>query len=301
MAEAKSHYVYKPSEALAGVVAGLYGVCFLATLFQIIRKRAWVWLVMLLGIGMETAGYIARVFSAKDTTEKKPYVLQFCLVILAPVLMAGVIYVVFSRIVFWVVPPELRTLKLLWVPPRFITTLFVGFDVIALILQMVAAVLISGTDPADSNAKTKVNLGKNLGEAGVSVQLAGFGLFSISAIRFHFVSRKLDGDFARMNMTKHGITKEWSTLLLVVNASCLLILIRSIYRMIEFGGGKNGKTQQEEWYMYVFDTLPIFLVVLLFSIWFPGNFLKHLGFRLPKEHRRLPDSEAVAMERIPSK
>lgn len=65
---------------------------------------------------VETVGYIARIFSAKDTTEKKPYVLQFCLVILAPVLMAGVIYVVFSRIVFWVVPPEQRTLKFIWVP-----------------------------------------------------------------------------------------------------------------------------------------------------------------------------------------
>jgi hypothetical protein len=97
-------------------------------------------------------------------------------------------------------------------------------------LQMVAAVLISGTDPTDSDAKKKINLGKDLGLAGVSVQLAGFGLFSISAVRFHFASRKLDGDFARMNMTKHGINKEWSTLLLVVNASCLLILVSSYDR-----------------------------------------------------------------------
>ena len=65
---------------------------------------------------MEVAGYAARIVSAKNPTEKTPYVIQYLLVILAPVLMAGVIYVVFSRIVFWVVPPESRTLRILWVP-----------------------------------------------------------------------------------------------------------------------------------------------------------------------------------------
>lgn len=39
--------------------------------------------------------------------------------------------------------------------------------------------------------------------------------------------------------------------------------------------------------MYVFDTLPIFLVCVLYNIWFPGMFIKHLGFRLPKTERQV--------------
>ncbi|KAF7553345.1 hypothetical protein G7Z17_g3708 [Cylindrodendrum hubeiense] len=287
MAE-KSYYLYAPSEALAGVVAGLYALSFLITLYQTIRKRSWVWLVMVLGIGI---GYVARVLSAKNPTDKGPYVLQFTLVILAPVMMAGVIYVIFSRIVFWVVPPESRNLRFLWVPPRFITLIFVGFDVIALLLQLVAAVLIAGTDATDSNAKHKINLGKDLGLVGVSVQITGFGLFTIAAIRFHFVSKRLDGQFVAMNQAKHDIKQHWSKLLFAVNGSCFLILIRSVFREIEFAEGKKGGTQQEEWYLYVFDTLPILLVVILYNIWFPGNYLKHLGFRLPKEYRGLASSE----------
>lgn len=71
---------------------------------------------------MEVVGYAARVISAGKPTEKNVFVIQFALVILAPVMMAGVIYVVFSRIVFWVVPPELRTIRFIWVPrmPHFI-------------------------------------------------------------------------------------------------------------------------------------------------------------------------------------
>lgn len=159
--------------------------------------------------------------------------------------MAGVIYVIFSRIVFWVVPPESRTLRILWVPrrfrnptvnrpntyfllpARFITAIFVGFDVVALLLQLVAAVLISGTDPTDANAKDKMNLGKDLGLAGVSIQITGFGLFTIAAIRFHFTSKRLDGQFARMNQAKHDIQRHWSKLLFAVNGSCFLILVCS--------------------------------------------------------------------------
>ncbi|KAF4333122.1 RTM1 [Fusarium beomiforme] len=282
----KSYYLYNPSKPLAGVVAGLYGISFCITLFQIIRKKAWVWLFMLLAIAMEVIGYAARVVSASKPTEKGPYVVQFTLVILPPVLMAGVIYVIFARIVFWVVPPESRTLRFLWVPretARFITLLFVGFDIISLLLQLVAAVLIAGTDPTDPDAKNKLNLGKTLGLVGVSTQIAGFGLFTVSAIRFHFAARRLSSDFAKDNQEKHGIEKRWQTLLIVVNVSCLLILIRSIYREIDFAGGKYGTTHKKEWYLYVFDTLPILLVVFLYNIFFPGSYLKHLGFKVPKE------------------
>ncbi|KAM0350582.1 hypothetical protein ACHAPU_003066 [Fusarium lateritium] len=291
-----SYYLYNPSEALAGVVAGLYALSFFTTLYQIIRKKAWVWLFMLLAIAMEVIGYAARAVSATEPTKKGPYVVQFTLVILSPVLMAGVIYVVFARIAYWVVPPESRTLRFLWVPPRFITLLFVGFDVVSLLLQLVAAVLISGTDPTEHDAKSKLNIGKTLGLVGVSTQIAGFGLFTIAAIRFHFTSRKLNSDFANQNQDKHGIVKKWTTMLVVINVSCLLILIRSIYREIDFAGGRNGKTHQQEWYLYVFDTLPILLVIFLYNIFFPANYLKHLGFKVPKEQIQAADVEAMAKQ-----
>ncbi|KAF5024655.1 hypothetical protein F66182_3277 [Fusarium sp. NRRL 66182] len=287
------YYLYNPSEALAGVTAGLYALSFCITLYQIIRNKAWVWLVMLLGIAMEIIGYASRVVSATRPSEKGPYAVQFTLVILAPVLMAGVIYVVFARTVYWVVPPESRTLRFLWVPPRFITLLFVGCDILSLLFQLVAAVFIAGTDPTDSNAESKLNLGKILGLIGVSIQIAGFGLFTVSAIRFHFTSRQLSDSFVRENQHKHGIVKNWKTLLWVVNASCLLILIRSIFREIDFAGGKDGKTHQKEWYLYVFDTLPVLIVVFLYNIFFPASYLKHLGFKAPKEHQGVVDLEAM--------
>jgi hypothetical protein len=45
-----SYYLYNPSKPLAGVAAGLFGLSFLVTLYQTIRKKAWVWIFMLLAI-----------------------------------------------------------------------------------------------------------------------------------------------------------------------------------------------------------------------------------------------------------
>lgn len=64
---------------------------------------------------METFGYGIRIASAKDTSKKPPFVAQYVLIVLAPVLMTGIIYVTFGRIVYHVVPAEHRTTKLLWI------------------------------------------------------------------------------------------------------------------------------------------------------------------------------------------
>jgi hypothetical protein len=48
--------------------------------------------------------------------------------------------------------------------------------------------------------------------------------------------------------------------------------------------------------LYVFDTLPILLVVFLYNIFFPANYLKHLGFKLPKEHHGVA-SDVEAMDK----
>jgi hypothetical protein len=49
--------------------------------------------------------------------------------------------------------------------------------------------------------------------------------------------------------------------------------------------------------LYTFDVLPIFIVCVLYNIWFPGDYLKHLGFRVPKSERhRALDAESIASQ-----
>ncbi|KAI1478997.1 hypothetical protein K445DRAFT_73746 [Daldinia sp. EC12] len=290
-----SFYSYEPSEAAAGLSLALFGITFIWSSVMTIRKRAWVWTVQLFAILMEVAGYADRIASAKNPTDLNLYAIQFCVIILAPVLMAGVIYVVFGRIVFHVVPARERTTRLLWIPPRWITPIFVTFDIISLLVQLVGAISISSTQMTDEDAEDKINTGKNVALVGLAIQIAAFGLFTVIAARFHFTSRRFEADLLSRLDAADGdkavfvkglsrkINPSWRYLLYAVNVSCVLILIRSVFRVVEFTEGLNGFISQHEYFMYILDTLPVFLVVCSFCFFFPGSYLPSMGFRVPKQ------------------
>ncbi|CAI7672468.1 unnamed protein product [Penicillium pancosmium] len=290
----ESHYRYDPSLAAAIVAAVLYGIAFLLTLIQWIRYKSWVWLTMVVAAAMEAIGYIARCISTQNVTEKSVYVLQFALVILAPVLMAACCYVLFGRIIFLVVPRESRTFKLCWVPPRFITPLFVGFDIVALFLQLVGAVMLSSVSAGDTDAAQKLDRGKSIAQAGVIIQLVAFGMFSVAAVRFNFTSKRFAKSISERYESSgeksyiiDGLVRKkyWPALLRVVNFTTLLILVRSVYRLVEFTEGTTGYLNTHEWTLYVFDALVIYPCVALYVYWHPGKYLPYLGFRLPKDAR----------------
>ena len=67
---------------------------------------------------VECFGYGIRIASTHEVASKPKFVAQYVLIVLAPVLMTGIIYVTFGRIVFHVVPAESRTTKLLWAPRK---------------------------------------------------------------------------------------------------------------------------------------------------------------------------------------
>jgi hypothetical protein len=290
-AKVLDYYPYDVSHAAAIVVAVLYTMVAAVTVFQYFYYRSWVWLVMVIASLMESGGYISRSISTWQVSNRSLYIVQFALVILAPVLMAAGFYVVFGRIVFLVMPPEARRARTLWVPPRFCTPIFVTCDIIAFFIQAVGAITVAGTKPTDPDRVSKLDKGKKIVLIGLGVQMACFGLFSVIAIRFHFVSRR----FTKSSIDQMGVepgTKywhpegssrklktNWGSLLWVVNLACILVLVRSIYRIVEFAMGPTGYPNTHEWTFYIFDTLPIFPCVAMFNWWHPSKYLLNMGFR----------------------
>lgn len=121
---------------------------------------------------------------------------------------------------------------------RWVTPIFVAFDIAALFLQLVGAVMIAGTSITDPNYLDKVHKGKYIALAGVSVQILAFGLFSIIAVRFHIVAKRFKADVERRLrpvpgekfVTVEGIEgrklrPNWEMLLYAVNISCALIMV----------------------------------------------------------------------------
>ena len=203
-----------------------------------VRRVHWVGVADANTFAVEALGYVGRAISVQKTDQRTIYIIQYCFIILAPVVIAAALYVCFARIVYHVVPASARRIGLLWVPPRFLTLIFVVCDIAALFVQLIGALIVSSTQVTDSDAAEKLDRGKKIVLIGLGVQLACFGFFAIVATRFHFVSRRFREDFLRRIGSapgeKHFIVDNktrrfdinWPLLLAFVNISSLLILVR---------------------------------------------------------------------------
>ncbi|TGO42721.1 hypothetical protein BHYA_0006g01240 [Botrytis hyacinthi] len=243
---------------------------------------------MVVAAAMEGAGCIIRAISSKRVTEKSIYVAQTALIVLSPVLMAAACYIIFGRIIYHVVPKKARTTRLLWIPPRFVTPIFVICDILALLLQLIGVVRIISIDITSANAQSKLSKGENIALVGVAIQMACFRLFSIIAIRFNFTSRRFTSEFQQriilpndsesknekcvmIDGAEKKLKPNWQALLHVVNITCVLILIRSDFRMVDFALGRTGYTEEHEWCLYVFNALPNFPLCGTLQLLAPGK------------------------------
>ncbi|KAH0613540.1 uncharacterized protein H6S33_005426 [Morchella sextelata] len=260
-------YEYDPSLPTAIVGAILFGIVGFVTLFQFFQKRCWFWWPLVLGTMMEMAGYIARAPSSKYTDNKNMYIVQLVMIILAPGIMAAACYMAMGRLILHLTPPSHLRFRTLWVPARFITPTFVLFDVLSFGIQLVGSSVVASASITDFD---RVKRGSRIVEIGLAVQLVCFGFFSFVAARFSFVARRWESAWPG---------REWLKLLYAINAACAIILLRSIYRMVEFAGGRDGYVRTHEWPFWVFDSFLIWCVLLVFTLLHPADFLPNVGLR----------------------
>ncbi|KAF3406985.1 hypothetical protein DPV78_000640 [Talaromyces pinophilus] len=259
-----SLYDYDPSVSAAIIFAVLYSIVGVTTTYQYIALRCWFWIFMVIASLMETVGYIVRILSAKDPTSTLLYAVSFLPIFLAPAVIAASCYMAMGRIVLHVTPMNNRSVKSLWVPPRWMTPIFVTGDLISFMIQVIGGLKsVSGTSSDKQSAFDIMKIG-------LAVQLVCFGLFLIISFRFHFVSKSFKG---------YWPDTRWPKFLWILNISACLVFVRSVYRMIEFCSGYDGYLATHEWNFYVFESLIILPIFLLFNIWHPARYISNIGWR----------------------
>ncbi|SCV02458.1 LAME_0H00980g1_1 [Lachancea meyersii CBS 8951] len=210
---------------------------------------------LLIGMLTECGGYIARIASKNDVYALGPYVAQTVMLLVAAAFMAATIYMNFGRLLVL-----MNATSVSFVPIRFSTTIFVACDVLSILLQAAGGSIMGATDDH--------TLGSNVTIAGLAVQVLVFGLFVITEIRFLLLADKVSPLTPR-------ISRQWKILNLNLFWCSILILVRSIVRLVEFVQGYSGYIMEHEWFIYVFDAVPMFVVGLLFIVTFPkGNLFK---------------------------
>lgn len=127
--------------------------------------------------------------------------------------------------------------------PSRLTKIFVAGDITCFLVQAAG-----GGITASSSDASKEDLGKAVILAGLALQITLFGLFVAVAFVFHTRLRKQPTE-----MSQHPEIR-WLTMLNVLYCVSAFIMIRNLFRIIEYAGGRDGYLLSNEWPLYVFDT-----------------------------------------------
>ncbi|KAH8587379.1 RTA1 like protein-domain-containing protein [Bisporella sp. PMI_857] len=257
-------YAYKPNSTACIAAAILFGGSAIYHVFQMLRKKTWFYTPLVVGAIMMTLGYVARYFSAKSPAEMMPYVAQSLFIILPPSLYAATIYMIYGRIVLFVDSPKSSIIR-----PDRVTKVFVVGDVLAFFMQAGGGGMMAQA--------SMTNTGQKVMLLGLFVQLLFFGFFLIVSLIFF---KRMRSSPARYTIPIHG-KHTWIGLLKLLFIAAVIIILRCVFRIIEFGQGHSGYLASHEVYMYIFDALPMFLVQAMFHTIHAGDVFPP-GFRMSK-------------------
>jgi hypothetical protein len=182
-----------------------------------------------------------------------PFILQNFFILLAPALFAASIYMVLGRIIHSVRGEQYSLIRVHW-----LTRAFVLGDVLSFMIQGGAARLMV----TDNN----VALGNDIVIAGLAIQVLSFELFICTAIYFQYKIEKFP--------TRESVMDEdmpWRKNLWGLYGMSVLVLIRSIFRVVEYSLGYDGYALRHEWTLYVFDAVPMVGVMVVFAVWYPSR------------------------------
>ena len=200
---------------------------------------------------VEIIGYIGRMMAHNNTTTMGPYIVANMFILLAPTLFAASIYMVLGRIIRRVRAEHLSVIRV-----SRLTKTFVWGDILSFVVQGNSSSLSVLGYPQWAEVAVL---------AGLGIQLISFSIFWISAIVFE---RRI-----RREPTPESLLPgiPWKKALYMLYAVSALIMVRSIFRIIEYVLGNEGYPMQHEWTLYVFDSVPMAVVMVIYFTWYPSD------------------------------
>ncbi|SPJ92425.1 related to RTM1 protein [Fusarium torulosum] len=255
---ANSYYKYEPSMAAAVIFVVGFSVSGLYHTWQVARLRSWYFIPFICGCAVEAIGYAARAVNAGEDSgqwTKGPYIIQALLLLLGPPFFAASIYMVLGRLIRLLQADRYSVIRLNWLTKLF---LFGGG-------------MLAGADSASQRDKGQVVI-----IVGLFIQLIFFGVFIIVAIIFH---RRIIRDPTTASLQ---INTPWKTLLVILYVSSGLIMVRSIFRVIEYIMGSDGELMAKEAYIYVFDATLMLAVSVCFNVFHPSAIINNQSMQRVK-------------------
>ncbi|EJU02137.1 RTA1-domain-containing protein [Dacryopinax primogenitus] len=276
---ANSVWPYVPSFPVALIAVILYALVTALLIARMFQYKAWWFVALILGGIMETLGFGARARNTQDLNNESLYKMQLCCTILAPIFTAAAEYILLGRIMGYVG----RRFSLL--RPGLISWIFIISDAVSFLIQVGGAAALLARPDLNSQstpsqiqrAQNLLNLGDNVLLAGLAVNLASFVIFVLQVRSYSIPCANTHPRqvtyFDYKTRTQCAITGPWRTLLYALYVSTVLVLIRQVYRVIEFSQGWFGFLPTHEGYFYGLDSLVILLASAVYIWYWPDKYI----------------------------
>jgi hypothetical protein len=101
--------------------------------------------------------------------------------------------------------------------------------------------------------------------SGLGIQVVFFGVFIIVAGIFNYRLRVI------APLRSKELYVPWQSYLFILYGASLLIMIRSVFRIIAYAIGQDGYLLDHEVFLYIFDAMPMLLAMVLFNVYHPSR------------------------------
>ncbi|ERS95305.1 hypothetical protein HMPREF1624_08183 [Sporothrix schenckii ATCC 58251] len=226
--------------------------------------------VIVMSVLWQLLTYIFRTISIQTPASFGDYAAWFVLVLIAPLWTNAFAYMVFGRLVYNYTPDR----KLWGVPASRFGLLFVVLDIIAFVIQVYGA----ATASANGIPEDEVLRDLHVYMGGVGVQLLFILICSVFGIKLWTVMRREAKQSPRA-------LRPALLLLYVQFAVLALIIIRIIFRIVEYASGLKSSIPNHEAFQYALDTLPMFVAIVLYNIVHPGSIMRGPETEMPSSWR----------------
>jgi hypothetical protein len=211
-----------------------------------------------IGFAARAYGHDNRYYKAKNPGPLVAYIIQACLVLIAPLFYAASVYMFLGRIIRATGHTQYVPIRINW-----LTKIFVGGDLLCLNIQSSGASVLTNSK---GDAK-KASIGTNIVMAGLVLQILVFGYFVYVAGVFH--SRMRRGPVATGKSVAGGWN--WEGYLKMLYFASVIITLRNLYRVVEYAMGEEGYLMMNEWSVYALDAAPMAVVLVVCARWYVGD------------------------------
>ncbi|RVX66549.1 hypothetical protein B0A52_09425 [Exophiala mesophila] len=247
-------YFYDPSVALAVVFSVLYALLsayhlYLSTWYtrkQQIKHRFTIPLPIAAVVA--TVGWALRIASVTNKASIPLYAISGSYIVISPIFVCATLYILLTRVIRYSLP-EGHLQRFAGISPKWLGRLFITSDVTSFLTQGGGSGVASGGNWR-GNSK---DIGIKILLVGLALQLATFSLFMFTLWRYMCRVRVNPGVAGFDRSIKKVLTGAW--------IASVFVQTRSIFRVVEFALGINGYPFQNEWCLYVFEAVPMWIAI----------------------------------------